>query len=92
MSYESKVFNEQRANLFKAQEYYDKATELNPKQRYFVDVVARTKDSVARYRTLEAMSKEDRSKAQPSATARNDAPPPGLPPAPSNLGQRRLPH
>ena len=69
MSYDSKVFNEQRANLFKAQEHYDKATELNPRQRYFVDVVARTKESVARYRTLEAMSKEDRSAQQTASTA-----------------------
>jgi hypothetical protein len=72
MSYDSKVVSEQRANLFKAQEYYDKAAELNPGQRYFVEVVARTKDSVARYRTLEAMSKEDRSKQPPpGATARS---------------------
>ena len=69
MSYDAKVFTEQRANLFKAQEYYDKAAELNSGQRYFVEVVARTKDSVARYRTLEAMSKEDRSKQQPTGTA-----------------------
>ncbi len=72
MSYDAKVFNEQRANLFKAQEYYDRAAELNPGQRYFIDVVARTKDSVARYRTLEAMSKEDRSKQQlPDTKARS---------------------
>jgi hypothetical protein len=69
MSYDAKVFNEQRANLFKAQEHYDKATELNPRQRYFVDVVARTKESVARYRTLEAMSKEDRGVQQTASTA-----------------------
>ena len=60
MSYNSKSYNEQRANLFKAQEHYDKAAELNRDQRYFVDVIARTRDSVARYRALDAMEKSDR--------------------------------
>ena len=68
MSYESKSPTEQRANLFKAQEYYDKAAELNRGQRYFVDVVARTKDSIARYRTLDAMQKEDLAKRATAVT------------------------
>ena len=79
MSYESRAYNEQRANLFKAQEYYDKAAELNRGQRYFLEVIARTKDSVARYRTLDAMQKSDlgsvaRSAEPPAAPALSKPP------------------
>lgn len=68
MSYEAKTYNEQRANLFKAQEHYDSATEMNRDQRYFVEVVARLKESIARYRTLDAMQRSDQ-KAPQSAAA-----------------------
>jgi len=75
MSYDGKTYAEQRANLFKAQECYDKAAELNPGQKYFVEVIARTKDSVATYRTLDAMQKEDQAKAsKPVARAGDPAP------------------
>jgi hypothetical protein len=68
MSYEAKTYNEQRANLFKAQELYDSATEMNRDQRYFVEVVARLKDSIARYRTLDAMQRSDQKAPQTAAT------------------------
>ena len=73
MSYEAKSPTERRANLFKAQEYYDKATELNPKQRYYVEVIARTRESVARYRALDAAQAEQQKKAPQNA--RNAAAP-----------------
>ena len=41
MSYESKSYKDQRANLFQAQEYYDKALETNRNEKYFVETVAR---------------------------------------------------
>jgi hypothetical protein len=69
MSYEAKTPTERRANLFKAQEYYDKATELNPKQRYYVEVIARTRESVARYRALDAAQAEQQKKAPQNARA-----------------------
>ena len=69
MSYEAKSPTERRANLFKAQEYYDKATELNPKQRYYIDVIARTRESVARYRALDAVQAEQQKKAPQNARA-----------------------
>ena len=68
MSYEAKTYNEQRASLFKAQELYDAATEMNRDQRYFVQVVARLKDSLARYRTLDTMQRADQ-KAPRTAAA-----------------------
>ena len=49
ISYEAKSYNEQRASLFKAQEHYDKATELNTKEKYFVESVARAREAVAQY-------------------------------------------
>jgi hypothetical protein len=82
VSYDSKNYSDQRANLFKAQEYYDKAVELNRKEKYFIETVARTKEAVARYRTLDAQQKED-SKKSPVQTAKNEAPaaPPAAAPA-----------
>ena len=53
LSYDSKDAMDQRQNIYKAAEYYDKALELNPKERYFVDSVARSKDSIARYKALD---------------------------------------
>jgi hypothetical protein len=67
MSYDAKTYTEQRANLFKAQEHYDNATEMNRDQRYFVEVVARLKDSIARYRTLDTMQRSDQKAPQTAA-------------------------
>jgi hypothetical protein len=80
MSYEGRTYNEQRASLFKAQEYYDQATEMNREQRYFVQVVARLKDSLARYRTLDAMQRDDQKKTAPVNVSN---PPPAKAPAPA---------
>jgi hypothetical protein len=83
MSYEAKTYGEQRASLFKAQEYYDQATELNRKQRYFVEVVARLKESLARYRTLDAMQRDDQKKPAPQKA--EIPPPPPSPPAAASV-------
>jgi hypothetical protein len=53
MSYDSKNASEQRENVFKAAEYYDKSLELNTKEKYFVESVARTKDAIARFKALD---------------------------------------
>ena len=53
LSYDSKDAMDQRQNIYKAAEYYDKSLELNPKERYFVDSVARSKDAIARYKALD---------------------------------------
>jgi hypothetical protein len=37
----SQVVQRAAANLFKAQEYYDQAADMNREQKYFVEVVAR---------------------------------------------------
>lgn len=75
MSYDASTFNDQRENLFKAEEYYDKALEMNQKEKYFVEAVARTKDAISRYKALESMQKEDRNKqAALTAVAQNEAP------------------
>jgi len=81
MSYEAKSYSEQRANLFRAQEFYDKATELNREQRYFVEVVARLKDSLARYRTLDAMQRDDQKTPLARAATEIPAPKAATPPA-----------
>ena len=62
MAYEPKSSDEQRTNFFKAMEHYDKAMELNPKEKYYVETVARARDAVARYKTLETMQREDQQK------------------------------
>ncbi len=67
ISYNSSNANDQRENIFKAAEYYDKALELNPKEKYFVATVARTRDALARYKELEQMARED--KKQKAATS-----------------------
>ena len=64
MSYDAKTFNDQKANLLAAQEYYDKAMESNRKEKYFVDTVARMKDAMARYKAFEGMQKEDQKQSQ----------------------------
>jgi hypothetical protein len=53
MTYDSKNASEQKENIFKAAEYYDKSLELNTKEKYFVESVARTKDSIARFKALD---------------------------------------
>jgi hypothetical protein len=60
ISYEAKTYNEQRVSLFKAQEHYDKATEMNTKEKYFVEAVARAKESVAQYKTLDTFQRDDK--------------------------------
>ena len=78
ISYEAKSYNEQKASLFKAQEHYDKATDLNTKEKYFVEAVARAREAVAQYKTLDAFQRDDRT-AKPSAA---DRPAPGRAPEP----------
>ena len=59
ISYEAKAYKDQRTNLFLAQEMYDKAMESNRKEKYFVETVARLRDSIARYKTLDDQQKPD---------------------------------
>jgi hypothetical protein len=75
MSYSAKDPKEARADIFKAGEYYDKALEMNPKEKYFVETVARTRDAAARYEALDRMEKED------VAAAKNNPPHDVKPPA-----------
>ena len=76
MSYEAKTYKDQRANLFQAQEQYDKALEMNRGEKYFVETVARLRDSIAHYRTLDQQQEKgagtkvtsaDRSVSSPAA-------------------------
>ncbi|MCU1339239.1 MAG: hypothetical protein JWO19_4820 [Bryobacterales bacterium] len=69
MAYDAKVFKDQKADLLAAQEYYDKALEMNRKEKYFVATVARVKDDLARYKAFEGMQKSDQKQVaqQPSA-------------------------
>ena len=86
MAYEPKSSDEQRTNFFKAMEHYDKALELNSKEKYYVETVARARDAVARYKTLETMQREDQKKqSTPSvaSVAVQPAPTPAAAPAPS---------
>jgi hypothetical protein len=53
MSYEAKAAKDQRANMFRASELYDKAAEINRKQDYFVATIARIRDSITRYKILD---------------------------------------
>jgi len=59
MSYEAKTLSDQKSNLLEAQQYYDKALEMNRKEKYFVASVARTRDALARYKSFEGMQRED---------------------------------
>jgi len=70
MSYDAKTSADQRANLFKAAEYYDKALEGNTKEKYFVESVGRLKDSIARYKALDIQQK-----SAPPAAVTAKAPP-----------------
>lgn len=60
MSYQAKDGADQRADIFKAAEYYDKALELNPNEKYFVETIARTRDSMNHYKELDEMLAKDR--------------------------------
>ena len=71
MSYDSKNTAEQRENIFKAAEYYDKSLELNAREKYFVESVARTKDSIARFKALDLQ--------QQQTTKKGPAPGPAAP-------------
>ncbi|HYI96943.1 MAG TPA: hypothetical protein VEX68_25595 [Bryobacteraceae bacterium] len=82
MSYESKSYKDQRANLFQAQEYYDKALETNRNEKYFVETVARLRDSIARYRTLDQQQAQEKKTVTPTTRARNQEAPPTPAPAP----------
>ena len=68
ISYTSTTPNDQKDNIFKAAEYYDKALEMNEKEKYFVATVARTRDALARYKDLDRMAKQDQ-KVSPSSSA-----------------------
>jgi hypothetical protein len=84
MAYEPKSPEEQRTNFFKAMEHYDKALELNPKEKYYVETVARARDAVARYKTLETMQREDQKKqSTPSVASVAVQPAPAATPAPA---------
>lgn len=72
MSYDAKTFSDQKANLFAAEEYYDKALEFNRKEKYFVATVARTKDALARYKAFEGMQKEDLKQSQVQVQAKQE--------------------
>jgi hypothetical protein len=81
MSYEGKSLSEQRQNLLDAQEYYDKALEMNRKEKYFVSSVARVKDALARHKTFEDMQKaEQRSVSAQTKTVPAPDPPAAQPP------------
>ena len=64
ISYSSSSADDQKENIYKAAEYYDKALEMNSKEKYFVATVARTRDALARYKDLEAMAKQDKTMAK----------------------------
>lgn len=80
MSYDAKTYKDQRANLFQAQELYDKAMETNRKEKYFVETVARLRDSIARYKTLDDQQSQD---AKLTAPTRTNPPQPSLMPSPA---------
>ena len=72
MSYDAASFNEQRENLFSAAEYYDKALEMNEKEKYFIDTVARMKEAIARYKAFEGQ--KGTKQAAPVVVAQNEPP------------------
>jgi hypothetical protein len=59
MSYAAPDTKEARQDIFKAGEYYEKALQMNQKEKYFVETIARTRDAAARYEALDRMGKED---------------------------------
>ncbi len=76
MGYDAKVFKDQQKDLFAAEEFYDKALELNRKEKYFVTAVARIKDSMARYKAFEGMQREEAKQQAPRTVAQAVAPTP----------------
>ena len=86
MAYDAKVFKDQKADLLAAAEYYDKALELNGKEKYFVTTVARVKDGMARYKAFETMQKGDQKLTTQQPTA---ASPPSLSPSEPRRQRRR---
>jgi hypothetical protein len=92
MSYESKDIADQRENIYKAAEYYDKALELRPKEKYFVDSVARSKEAVARYKAIEDQTPSKGSKtvtksAAPAPVNQSGKPTPAPPSSSSPTGK-----
>jgi hypothetical protein len=67
LGYDSKTSVEQREDIFKAAEYYDKALEMNRREKYFVETSARIKDSIARYKAFDSMQEEDRKRSAGAA-------------------------
>lgn len=74
IAYDAKTSADQRTNLYKSQEYYDKALEMNRKEKYFIETISRTRDSLAGYKALEQMAKDD-SRKPPVAPAKPAAVP-----------------
>lgn len=68
LAYESKSATEQRANFFKAQEFYDKALEMNTRERYFVETIGRIRNGIAQYKALDNYQKEDIAKGRVAAS------------------------
>ena len=89
MAYDAKVFKDQETDLFAAQEYYDKALELNRKEKYFVLAVARIKDSLGRYKAFEGMQKEE-AKQQAQRAAAPAAVPAAAPAAPPAVAAQNV--
>ncbi len=71
MSYDSKKESEQRDNISKAAEYYDQSLLLNTKEKYFVEAVARTKDSIARFKALDMQQASQKKPAAGGVPQRN---------------------
>jgi hypothetical protein len=86
MSYDAKTYKDQRANLFQSQEMYDKAMEMNRKEKYFVETVARLRDSIARYKTLDEQQKQDVRVSTPAPPPASPAP--NRPPSDVKVGAR----
>jgi hypothetical protein len=94
ISYESAAFKDQSENLSNAQDHYDQALEMNQKEKYFVDTVARIRDATARYKAFQRMQNEDgKASPAPVAVAQNTAPPPApaAQPAPATQAVKNTP-
>lgn len=85
LAYESKSAAEQRANFFKAQEFYDQALGMNTRERYFVETIGRIRNGIAQYKALDNYQKEDIAKGRvapapaASASGRSAGSPEGAP-------------
>lgn len=75
IGYDSSSASELRTDFQKAAAYYIKAAEMNPKDKYLVEAVARTHDTLVRFKTLDskksvtAKAGGNPSSANPTATA-----------------------